>query len=185
MKFKLPEGFDKREDAIESLLKKECDIVESTLSEIRDMVKRLLLTDKGYSPDEIETACEFDVTTGGKGARSFVDFVVSVNGKRLVSIKCAPDSLVSRERHALGCARLLDSYQVPFAVITDGLDAIVLDTVSGNVIGESMDAIPAKKQLTPAIAQIKFVRLDPKKIEKEKRVVCAYDAIGYAAGLEG
>jgi len=185
MKYKLPEGFDKREEAIESLLKKECDIVESTMSAIRDHVKRFLLTEKGHSSDEIETACEFDVTTGGKAARSFVDFVVSVDGRRLVSIKCAPDSLVSRERHALGCARLLDSFQVPFAVITDGLDAIVLDTVSGDVIGESMNAIPSKKHLASAIAQIEFVKLDPKRIEKEKRIVSAFDAIGYSAGLEG
>lgn len=185
MKYKLPEGFDKREEAIEALLKRESDIVESTLSEIRDLVKRFLLTEKGYSSDEIETACEFDVTTGGKAARSFVDLVVSVNGRRLLSIKCAPDSLVSRERHALGCARLLDSSQVPFAVITDGLDAIVLDTVSGDVMGESMNAIPSKKQLASAIAQIEFVILDPKKIEKEKRIVCAFDAIGYSGGLRG
>jgi hypothetical protein len=185
MKYKLPDGFEKRDEAIESLLKREFDMVESTLSEIRDLVKRFLLKEKGYSSDEIETACEFDVTTGGKAARSFVDFVVSVNGSRLVSIKCAPDSLVSRERHALGCARLLDPLQVPFAVITDSLDAIVLDTVSGDVIGESMNAIPSKTQLASAIAQIKFVKLDPKRIEKEKRIVCAFDAIGYSGDLKG
>ena len=185
MKYKLPEGFDKREEAIDSLLKKELDIVESALSAIRDLVQRFLLTAKGYSSDEIETACEFDVTTGSEAARSFVDFVVTLNGRRLVSIKCAPDALVSRERYALGCARLLNSCQVPFAVITDGLDAIVLDTVSGDVIGESMNAIPSKEHLTSVIGQIEFVELDPKRIEKEKRIVCAYDAIGYSGGLEG
>jgi hypothetical protein len=182
MKYKLPEGFDKREEAIESLLKKECDIAESALPEIRALVKRFLLAAKGYSSDEIETACEFDVTTGSEAARSHVDLVVSVNGRRLVSIKCAPDSLVSRERHALGCARLLDSCQVPFAVITDGLDAIVLDTASGNVIGEGMNAIPSKEQLASAIGQIEFVKLDPKRIEKEKRIVRAFDAVGYSGG---
>jgi hypothetical protein len=185
MKYELPEGFDNREDAIESLLKKESDTAGSALSAVRLLVERFLLTAKGYSYDEIETACEFDVTTGGEAVRSHVDLVVSINSRRLVSIKCAPDSLVSRERHALGCARLLDSCQVPFAVITDGLDAIVLDTVSGDVIGEGMNAIPSKNHLASAIAQIEFVKLDPKRIEKEKKIVCAFDAIGYSGGLKG
>ncbi|MBI4848858.1 MAG: type I restriction enzyme HsdR N-terminal domain-containing protein [Nitrospirae bacterium] len=183
MDYKLPEGFDNKEDAIDALLKKEFETVESMLSAVRHRIERFLLEAKGYSRDEIETACEFDVTIGCEAVKSTVDLAVCINGKRIVSIKCAPDSLVSRERHALACARLLDSYQVPFAVVTDGLDAIVLDTVSGDVIGESMNAIPSKKHLASAIAQIEFIKLDSKRIEKEKRIVRAFDAIGCSGEL--
>lgn len=178
MEYKLPEGFDKREEAIESLLKKELEDFESTLSVARHLVERFLLSKKGYSSDEIEICCEFDVTTGDKTVKSSVDFIVHINGRRLVSIKCAADSLVSRERQSLACARLIDSYQVPFAVVTDGLDAIVLNTVSGNVIGEGLNAIPSKSHLASIIPQIEFIQLDPKRIEREKRIVSAFDAIG-------
>ncbi|MBI5055541.1 MAG: type I restriction enzyme HsdR N-terminal domain-containing protein [Nitrospirae bacterium] len=183
MKYKLPEGFNNKEEAINALLKKEFETAESMLAAVRHLIERFLLETKGYSRDEIEAACEFDVTIDCEAVRSTVDLVVCMNSRKLVSIKCAPDSLVSRERHALACARLLDAYQVPFAVVTDGFDAIVLDTVSGDVIGDSMNAIPSKKHLASAIAQIEFIKLDSKRAEKEKRIVRAFDSIGCSGSL--
>ncbi|MDI6729807.1 MAG: hypothetical protein QMD44_12920 [Thermodesulfovibrionales bacterium] len=80
----------------------------------------------------------------------------TIEEKRLMVIKCVRDSLVSREREVLACARILDVYQIPLAVITNGEDAEVLDTISGEVIGYGLDAIPSKSQALEALRVTEF-----------------------------
>ncbi|MBI5741396.1 MAG: type I restriction enzyme HsdR N-terminal domain-containing protein [Nitrospirae bacterium] len=181
MKFKLPEGCGGREESIEAMLKEQNDIAAADLKAIRQIVENFLLEDRGYSRDEIEIDREFDVSTGSGPARSKVDFVVSINGKSLISVKCTPDAIVSHERHALACARLIDCYQVPFAVITDGADAAVLDSVTGKNIGEGLDAIPSRAEAEIRAAQAEFKALAANRVEREKRIVCAFDVMGCSA----
>ncbi|RJQ50880.1 MAG: hypothetical protein C4526_11145 [Nitrospiraceae bacterium] len=183
MKFKLPEGCGDRRESIESLLESESRTASENLIAVKQAVERLLLENKGYSVSEIELDPEFDVTTGSGPGKSKVDFVIRLNGKRLVSIKCSADTLVSRERQALACARLLESYQVPFAVITDGADAVVLDTVSGKTIGEGLEAVPSREALEILAPRIEFKELPPDRVEREKRIVCAFDAMGCGPAL--
>lgn len=180
MKFKLPEGCGDRKGSIESLLKKDREVSESILSEVKQAAIDFLRVAKGYGTDELEIDQEFDVTIGTKSARSKAHIVVNINGKRLIAVKCSADSVVSRERHALACARLLESYQIPLAVITDGMDAVVLDTVTGETIGEGLESIPSRQGLEVLAEQIEFKELQPKRVDKEKRIVCAFDAIGYS-----
>ncbi|RJQ44369.1 MAG: hypothetical protein C4538_10640 [Nitrospiraceae bacterium] len=178
MKYRLPEGCGDRREAIELLLNEERELSRLEMNAVREAVKKILFEAKGYVSAEIEMDCEFDVRTGSEPAKSKVDFVVCISGRRFVSIKCAVDALVSRQRHALACARLLDPCQVPFAVITDGVDAIVLDTVTGEVIGEGLDAVPSRESLLETIGRAEFIALPEEKAEKEKRIVSAFDATG-------
>ena len=80
----------------------------------------------------------------GETYTSTVDLVVSVHGKRYMAIKCAPGSLASREREILSAARLLDDHQIPLAVASDGSTSLVWDTISGNSLGQGLDAVPSK-----------------------------------------
>jgi hypothetical protein len=178
VKYKLPEGCGGREESIESLLESEDRIAEENLAAAKQAVEKFLREVKGYSGSDLEIDLKFDVTTGDEPASSKSDIVIALNGKRLISITCSPDSLVSRERQALACARLLDSYQIPFAVITDGSDAVVLDTLTGDVIGEGMDAISSKERLEKLACTIKFIELPAERVKKEKMIASAFDAIG-------
>jgi len=144
---------------------------------IRQKIERLLVEDKGYSKKDIEVDREFEIVIGKEINRSKVDLIVSVEEKIFMIIKCARGSLVSREREILSCARILDVYQIPLAVITNGEDAEVLDTISGEVIGNGLEAIPSKTQALEAIKKIEFKKLQDERIEKEKRIFLAFDSI--------
>jgi len=144
---------------------------------IRQKIERLLIEEKGYSKQDIEVDREFEIVIGKEIHKSKVDLIVNVEEKRFMIIKCARGSLVSREREVISCARILDVYQIPFAVVTNGEDAEVLDTISGEVIGNGLGAIPSKAQALETIAQIDFKNLSGKRIEKEKRIFLAFDAI--------
>jgi hypothetical protein len=144
---------------------------------IRQRIERLLIEEKGYSKKDIEVDREFEIVLGEEINRSSIDLIVNVEEKRFMVIKCARGSLVSREREIQSCASILDVYQIPFAVITNGEDAEVLDTISGEIIGCGLEAIYSKKQALEAIRRIEFKRLPKEKVEKEKRIFLAFDAI--------
>ncbi len=185
MKFKLPDGFENRDDALESLVRHEAEVEGATIAFLREMTLKFLSDDKGYLPEDIKTDQKFDVSIGGDTAVSSVDIVISINGKRMISIICFADSLASRQRHAVACARLLDTAQVPFAVITDGENALVLDTVTGKETAEGLCAIPSRAELVTMSGTIEPRELPADKVEKEKRIVQAYDAIRCTKSDEG
>jgi hypothetical protein len=144
---------------------------------IRQKIEHLLIKEKGYSKEDIEVDTKFEITVDNEINRSKVDLIVSIEGKRFMLISCARSSLVMREREVLACARILDVYQIPFAVITNGEDAEVMDTLTGEVIGSGLEAIPQKPKALETIKKIEFKKLPEGRIEKEKRIFLAFDAI--------
>lgn len=144
---------------------------------IKEGVKRFLIEKGGYSENDIEVDTAFDVVIGNEINKSKADLIISLNGKRFMVIKCAPGSLVSREREVLCSARILDFYQIPFAVVTNGVDAEVLDTISGKVIGHGLGAIPSRAEAIEILKVAEFKRLPEEKAEKEKRIFLAFNAL--------
>ena len=61
--------------------------------ENRQQMERFLVEAKGYSRDDIEVDAPLQFTIGDKEIRSNVDLVVSVEGKRLMVLRCVPGSL--------------------------------------------------------------------------------------------
>ena len=148
----------------------------------RQTVERVLVAKKGYTKKDIEVDAPLEVTIGDKFYRSSVDLVVSMDGKRYMAIKCAPGSLGSREREIVSAARLLDEYQIPVSVVSDGKTAMVLDTVSGKKIGEGIDAIPSKKTLQETAKSLKLQPLAEKRMEREKLIFRSYDSMNVNVG---
>jgi hypothetical protein len=92
-------------------------------------------------------------------------------------IKCAAGSLDSRERQAVAAARVIASPPLPVAVVADPVSAEVLDVATGKMIGEGFGAIPTREQLEVILKQNVPQPLDAKRLEKEKRILLAFDAI--------
>lgn len=166
-----------REEKIRQLLAQEVEDGENLAAEARRIVEYLLLEKKGYSPADIRKGIAFEVILGEETAWSTADFLVSVDGKTGMLIKCAAGSLDSRERQAVAAARVIASPPLQVAVVADPANAEVLDVGSGKVTGEGFGAIPVKEQLREILAGPQPQPLDPKRREKEKRILLAFDAI--------
>lgn len=143
--------------------------------ENRQMVERFLVETKGYSKDDIEVDADLKFTVGGEEVHSNVDLVVRVQGKRFMVLRCVPGSLVSRQRETLAAARLLDVYQIPFSVVTDGKDAELLDTVTGQVLDQGMGAISPKEEAIQRMKEIKLQPFPQDRLEREKIIFRSYD----------
>lgn len=166
-----------REKKIFGILEQEIKEGEDLAAEARRMVEYLLLEKKGYAPADIQKSVVFEVSMGGEKVHSGVDFMIILSGRKAMVIKCAAGSLSSRERQAVAAARVISSPPVPIAVVADPVGAEVIDTASGKVIGEGFGAIPVREQMVKILDQYDPQPLSPERIEKEKRILLAFDAI--------
>jgi hypothetical protein len=166
-----------RESRIRDILQEELQDGEDLANEARQLIGYLLREKKGYDPGDVRKGLAFEVQLGAETAWSSADFLVSLDGRAAMIIKCAAGSLDSRERQAVAAARVITSPPLPVAVVADPVTAEVLDVATGKVTGEGFGAIPTKEQLRSIVAEKAMQPLDPQRLEKEKRILLAFDAI--------
>ena len=70
---------------------------------------------------------------------------------------------------------MLDSYLVPLSVVTDGADAEILDTVSGDVVGQGLAAIPSKEEAIEQIQKTALQPFPPERLARERIIFRSYD----------
>jgi hypothetical protein len=143
----------------------------------RQAVEHFLVDIKGFDKQDIEVDAGIEIVIGDESYRSQIDLVVWVDGQRFMIIKCAAGSLESRRREILAAARLIDRYQIPVAVVSDGKTAIVLDTVSGEKTGEGLDAVWCKDEAKAQLNAIKSIPYPADRLEREKLIFRSYDSM--------
>ncbi len=152
-------------------------IVDTHDERARQKIARFLVEEKGYSKSDIEVRREIPLNVDGNRATAKVDFVIRLDGKAFAIIIFGPGSLVTRERSTLAAARLIESYAVPFAVVTNGEGAQVLETKSGRLIAEGLEAIPSKGEALERMRTLTFEKVPEKRLEKEERILYVFDVL--------
>ncbi len=151
------------------------EVTDTDDERYRQKLARFLVEEKGYSREDIEVKRIVEMSIEDKKIMSMVDFVVKVDGKSFIVIRYGPGSLVTRERPALAAARILEAYQIPLTVVTNGEEAEVLNTASGEVLSVGLASIPDKSTASERLKNTEFHLLSPKQREAEKRILSAYD----------
>ena len=143
----------------------------------RQAVERVLVEKKGFLKKDIEVTVPITLEIAGETYRSRVDLMVCVEGKRMFAVKCAAGSLGSREREILAAARISDTYQIPYAMVSDGKTAILLDTVSGKKIGEGLQQVPSRQTVSAYCRQAEFIPFPKERLAREKLIFRSYDSM--------
>jgi hypothetical protein len=143
--------------------------------ENRQAVARFLVEQRGYEREDIEAGVALSLSIGGEVYRSQLDLVVSVDGRRAMVVTCAAGALGSWERQTLAAARLLEGYQIPYSVVSDGKTAAVLDTVSAERIGSALEAIPSKTDARQALSSTLRQPLAEERRLRESLIFRTYD----------
>jgi hypothetical protein len=86
--------------------------------------------------------------------------------------------IVTRRRPVLAASRLLTSYQIPIAVVTNGEDAEIIDGFSGNILSQGLETIPARSELVKTAEQNEFKSISNLQVEIESRIVYCYEVDG-------
>ena len=144
----------------------------------RQRLSRLLVEEKGFARHELEPRFALHVSAGEKRAIVPIDLLVRLEDRICMLIKYGPGSITTRHRPALAASRLVAGYQIPVVVVTNGREADILDGRSGRNIASDLTAIPTRDELSTAMAAHDFVCLNPGRLEREARIVYAYEVDG-------
>jgi hypothetical protein len=137
-----------------------------------------LLTEKGYLPEDLNEETPFVLETEQELFHLRVSFLIKLKDRYSVLIKCGAGSVLARERPALALSRLFTDYQIPLTIVTNGDDALLLDTLTGETLGCGLSEIPGKSNLLSHHDSLKFLPLLEKRVPLEKRILSAFEALG-------
>lgn len=153
------------------------ELVDTDDERTRQELARLMVEEKGYAREDLAARRCIETLFSSQFVQSNITLTVSLEGKRIMVIRYAPGSLVSRERSAIAAARVLEeAYQIPLAVVTNGRDAELLDSATGKILATGMVAIPECQKARDLLPTLVFrERLDEKKRERELRILNAFD----------
>jgi hypothetical protein len=149
----------------------------SNRDNIRQKLVRMLIEEKGYGKEDLSLDREIRFDIGGQQACSRVDISIGFDNKTLMVMKCAAGSVVSRERQVIATARLLEDYVIPLAVVTNGVDMELLDTLSERVIGDGIAALPSRRKLYEFSRDLTLKPANKKKLMYEQNILYTYDSI--------
>jgi hypothetical protein len=78
-------------------------------------------------------------------------------------------------RETVSAARLLDRYQIPLAVVSNGQDAIVVDTLTAETVGQGLQTVPSRADAESALPAIKLQPYPAERLERERLIFRTYN----------
>lgn len=141
----------------------------------QDTEARLL--ELGYAREQIQVDPTRQVELEGKPQTIRADLLVSRQGRPALVLRCARGSMVTRHNEVLATARALCDPWVPLAVVTNRYDAHLLDTKSGRLLAQGLEAIPGPAELDRLLADIPPHHPTSRELERAVRVYLALEAL--------
>lgn len=174
---KIPASPEERKELLARMVEVEEYLSHIELTQIQRRVIDFLTSKKGYANVDIEANKDFRVDLPDASFNARADIILKIKGRIFCVIKCVMSSLESWERHSISFSRVVESYQIPYAIVTDSESARILDVVKGKLIAEGLDAMPSKEDAVKIVQQIIFSPYPQERAEKEKRILYAFEAI--------
>ncbi|MEW6738766.1 MAG: type I restriction enzyme HsdR N-terminal domain-containing protein [Nitrospirota bacterium] len=180
---KIPTSPEERRELLAKRVEMEEYLSHIELTQVQRRVIDFLISQKGYTNADIEANRDFRVDLPDASFNSRADIILKIDGKIFCVIRCVMSSLESWERHSIAFSRVVESYQIPYAIVTDSESARILDVVEGKLIAEGLDAMPSKEDAMKIVQQTAFSSYPQERAEKEKRILYAFDAIKCSTSL--
>lgn len=153
------------------------ELTDTDDERIRQDISRYMVEKKGYRKEELLPRLYVETLFSRSFVRSTIELTVEINDRQFMIIRYGPGSLVSRERSAIAAARVLNpNYQIPLAVVTNGQDAELIDTVTGKILGNGLQSVPDRTRAEELIFTLNFpTRQKDQELEREMRILNAFD----------
>ncbi|MGA7277247.1 MAG: type I restriction enzyme HsdR N-terminal domain-containing protein [Desulfocapsaceae bacterium] len=153
------------------------ELTDTDDERIRQQISKMMVEELGYRRQELIPRLTIETLFTRNFVTSTIELTVELEGRQVMIIRYGPGSLVSRERSALAAARVLNgAYRIPLAVVTNGRDALLLDTITTAILAQGMEAIPNREQLLQLLPSLIFLPpQDEDKLLREKRILNAFD----------
>lgn len=147
------------------------------LQGLRQMVWEILINEKKFEQNEIIIDPQFKIILKNCEAIVSIDFLISINSVSFMVIRCTSSTIESWERYVVAFARSVMDFQIPYAMVTDGEHAKIIDVLKGSLIGESIHDLFSKQQAINLLKDFQKIPCSVHRIEKEKRIIYAFEGI--------
>jgi len=144
----------------------------------RQKLARHLVEHCGFDKGDITPRSRLTVSACGQRASIPVDFLVEASGEVGMVIKYGPGSLVTRHTPALALARIIRPYHIPVVVVTNGEDAHILDSRTGELLAEGLANIPSRNALAVRMKEDDFEPVSIKIVEMANKIIYAFEVDG-------
>ncbi|QJB54891.1 type I restriction enzyme HsdR N-terminal domain-containing protein [Pseudodesulfovibrio sp. zrk46] len=151
------------------------EIDETTFEEFRQALAKLLVEERGYPKEQLKAKVPLKYCVDGEDYERPLDLVVyDESGKpMLVVIFCAGE-VGTFERETICAGRLIEGGPVAFAIVSDSMDASLLDVRTGDLIARGMQAVPEYEKLVKMVDEAEVKPLTDEQREKQTRVFHTY-----------
>ncbi len=151
------------------------ELDETTYEEFRQVLAKILVEEHGYPKESLKAKIDLCFNIDGAEMCRMIDLVVSDTAgfPILLVMFCAGD-VGSYEREAVCAGKLFQGGPVPYVVITDSMDAFLLDAISGKTLAHGMRSIPGYKDLLNMVADYKREPLPAERRTKIERIFYTY-----------
>jgi len=168
---------DERDKKIRAKIEDEEFIEMMQLQGVRRSIWEFLIQQKGYDPKEVEIDPQFNIVLSNCKASVSMDFIVTVSSISFMVIRCVQSAIESWERYTMAFARAVKDYQIPYAVVTDGENARIYNMFTGSLVSDTINGLPTYQEAVEQIKVFTKVPCPPKRLEKEKRIIYAFEGI--------
>ncbi|WP_319543607.1 type I restriction enzyme HsdR N-terminal domain-containing protein [uncultured Pseudodesulfovibrio sp.] len=156
------------------------EIDETTFEEFRQLLVKLLVEEKGYPKERLKAKVPILYCVDGEEFERPVDYVLyNEQGRPIFIIIFCAGNVGTFERETVCAARLIEGGPVPYALVTDTMDASLMDVKSGERIAWSMEAVPDYADLVDMVAKKDMKPLTDEQREMQTRVFHAYSGFIY------
>ena len=153
------------------------DIPDVGAESQRQTVLRFLVEEKGYTRDALWVDAPLHIRIGDSPYTGKIDLIVKAGAplSPIMAFKCCAGSLGSREREILAAARIFGTTPIPLAVVSDGREAVVLDTATGKPFARGLAALPSPREATHLLAEQPARPFPQERLKREKLIFRTYD----------
>lgn len=149
------------------------ELPETSYEEFRQALARLLVEEKGYPKERLSPKIGVCFPVDGQEFTRMVDLLASDDaGRPLLFVIFCSGEPGSYLREALAAARVYAGGGVPWVLVTDTHDAVLLEAATGKERGRGMRAIPDWATLVASDAP--RPELSSEALERERRILYAY-----------
>lgn len=168
---------DDRKKLIRERIEEEEQLEMMHLGGVKQKVWEILTKEKMFDPGEIEIDPEFRLRLSDCEATVSIDFIVDIPSASFMVVKCASSAIESWERYVISFARVIKDYQIPYAVVTDGDNARIIDVLTGSLVSESIKNLLNRQEALDKMKDFKKIPCLVNRLERGKRIIYAFEGI--------
>ncbi|SMF39302.1 type I restriction enzyme HsdR N-terminal domain-containing protein [Desulfovibrio gilichinskyi] len=151
------------------------EIDETTYEEFRQALAKILVEEHGYPKDSLKAKVDLCFNIDGEEMCRTIDLVVyDPEGLPILMVMFCAGDVGSYEREAVCAGKLFQGGPVPYVVITDSMDAFLLDAISGDTLAHGMRSVPDYKKLLAMVEGYKREPLPAERRTKIERIFYTY-----------